>query len=163
MARRESDREDLMAEATALRQRVELEVPGEDEPVVAGIRDGGALSVYFGPDPVYHFDPMGRLRRGYVGGSLFRTEGSTLARLQRQRDGTNVQLLRRDLSPNELAEFLACMTGRLARLCTALEEGEARLRQEIPADGATVAALREKLSSVLNAGGELAPAIVAGR
>ena len=83
MARQEVDREDLIAEAVALRRRIELALPGCDNPVVAGYRSTGALSLYFGADPVYQFDERGRLRRAFVGGHLYRTQGTTLAELTR--------------------------------------------------------------------------------
>ena len=67
MARNEEDREDLMAEATALAERVELTVPQESDFVTAGFRRTGHLSLYFGQDPAYHFDEEGRLRRAAVG------------------------------------------------------------------------------------------------
>src|SRR5688572_26999220 len=68
MSRRESDREDLLREATALVERVELLVPGEGEPVVAGFRRDGSLSVFFGPEAVYQFNSAGELRRAFAGG-----------------------------------------------------------------------------------------------
>ncbi|MEZ6044739.1 MAG: hypothetical protein R3C11_03990 [Planctomycetaceae bacterium] len=45
----------------------------------------GAAFLYLGPDPVYHFDAAGRLKRAYVEGLLYRTQESTLARLERLR------------------------------------------------------------------------------
>ncbi len=69
MARDESSREDLLREATALVERIEL-VPHATDPliaasdlfdkhIVAGFRRDGALSVFFGEDPVYHFNAEG--------------------------------------------------------------------------------------------------------
>src|SRR5713226_9555672 len=113
MARYESDREDLMAEATALRERVELEVPGEAEHFVAGFRDDGRWSIYFGADPVYHFDANGGLRRAFVAGDLYRSQARTLARLIRTRTQSEVQLVRHDLDPDELEQFLSDMIARL--------------------------------------------------
>ncbi|MEK6236256.1 MAG: hypothetical protein N2C14_16240, partial [Planctomycetales bacterium] len=63
MARREKDREDLIAEATALTERFEAVVEGEKEPVVIGFRPNGCGSVFFGPSPVYHFNSQNLLRR----------------------------------------------------------------------------------------------------
>jgi hypothetical protein len=85
MARTEADREDLMAEAVALVRRVELALPGQDEPLVCGFRRDGSFSVYVGQDPVFHFDSRLRLRRAYRGGKLYRTQGDTLAELTRVR------------------------------------------------------------------------------
>ncbi|MBI3862735.1 MAG: hypothetical protein HY290_12665 [Planctomycetia bacterium] len=132
MARREADREDLMAEATALRERAELVVEGCPEPIVAGFRDGGNWSVYFGADPVYHFDPSGALRRAFAGGHMYRSQGQTLARLNRSRTDTAVDLVRHDLEPGELAEFLSTMELRLADLKSALDRGTAVIVRRVP-------------------------------
>src|SRR5262245_3342321 len=106
MSRHESDREDLMAEATALRERIALQLGGETEHVVLGFRDNGGWSLYFGSDPVFHFDAAGGLRRAFVDGELYRSQGTTLARLTRTRTDREVQLVRHDLSQGELEEFL---------------------------------------------------------
>ena len=55
MSRHETDREDLMQEATGLARRVEWQVPFIDEPVVAGFKKNGACSVYFGAEPMLQF------------------------------------------------------------------------------------------------------------
>ena len=146
MARHKADREDLMADATALRERVELELPGEAEHVVAGIRDNGWLAIYFGTDPVYHFDDGGGLRRAFVAGDLFRSQGGTLARLTRTRTGSEVHLVRHDLDAAGLERFLAGMRDRLERLHDALAGGSARVVQQVPA----VRDLRPRLISALS-------------
>ncbi len=63
MARHEEEREDLMRDAKALVDRIELVVPGFEEPVVVGFRTNGAASFYFGQDAVYHFNSQLELRR----------------------------------------------------------------------------------------------------
>jgi hypothetical protein len=132
MARQESDREDLMAEATALSERVELEVPGEGEHIVAGFRDDGRWSIYFGSDPVYHFDANGGLRRAFVAGDLYRSQTRTLARLTRTRTDGEVHLIRHDLDPNELERFLSEMRIRIDRLHAALAQNTVRVIQRVP-------------------------------
>ena len=134
MARDEADREDLMAEATALRERVELELPGQAGPVVAGFRENGACSIYFGPDPVFHYDDGGGLRRAFVAGDLYRSQGRTLARLTRTRTGSAVHLVRHDLGSSELARFLADMRDRLQRLHEALFNGSAKVVRQVPVE-----------------------------
>jgi hypothetical protein len=134
MARHEADREDLMAEATALRERAELALPDEVEHLVAGFREEGRFSLYFGSDPVFHFDTVGALRRAFVGGDLYRSQAPTLARLTRTRTGSAVNLARHDLDAQELERFLAEMRGRLDRLLTALNSGAALVIQQIPAE-----------------------------
>ena len=132
MARREEDREDLMAEATALVRRTEVVGPGYDEPVVIGFRRDGGLSLYFGADPAYHLDPEGRLKRAYRGGLLYRTQGETLAELTRERTEAETILRRRDLPPDELGPFLAEMAGRLTTLLVQQDRGDLAVARQVP-------------------------------
>src|SRR5204863_2544475 len=76
MAREESSREDLLREATALVERIELIPNGStsDGRIVAGFRRNGALSVFFGEDPVYQFNAAGELRRAYTDGKLLKAD-----------------------------------------------------------------------------------------
>jgi hypothetical protein len=132
MARHEVDREDLMTDATALRQRIELVMDGESEPIVAGVKSNGYVSVYFGADPAYHFDAAGGLRRAFVEGLLYRSQGNTLARLSRTRTAQTVDLARHDLEPAELEHFLASMETRLGHLQAALERGAVKITRQVP-------------------------------
>ena len=160
MARHESDREDLMREATALVRRVELEVPGEPEPVVCGFRADGRLSIYFGGDPVYHFDADGRLRRAFAAGHLFRTQGTTLARLTRVRQPAHTELQRHDLHPDELALFLHSAHSRLKSLATAIRRSEFDVVRCVPdPDGRMLDDLRSKLAPIVESQVRLAPRI----
>ncbi len=160
--RLEVDREDLMREATALRQRAEFRLPQERETVIAGYRSSGSLSVYFGPDPCFHFDAAGRLRRAFVGGDLFRTQGDTVARLQRIRTGGTVELRRHDLPADELDAFLDMVRDRLASLVKGLQSDDAHCLQEIPADAHLAERLVGDLSRIVAGPLSLAPPI-AGR
>ena len=113
MARHEADREDLIRDATALVRRAEWLTISGAESLVAGFRRDGSLSLYFGADPVYHFDSAGRLKRAYGSGLLYRTQGATLAELARERSAMETKLMRRDLGEQELADFLVKMTKRI--------------------------------------------------
>ncbi|MGE0375691.1 MAG: hypothetical protein AB7I48_21580 [Planctomycetaceae bacterium] len=157
--RLEVDREDLLREATALRQRAEYRVPGELHSVVAGYRNDGALSVYFGPDPCFYFDAEGRLRRAFVGGDLFRTQGGTLARLRRVRTAAAVELQRQDLSPDECAAFLNTVRCRLMVLADALASGNAECLGDLPGDVPLEDRLSIDLSRMLSDPLTLAPAV----
>lgn len=157
MSRHEHDREDLLAEATALLPRVELSVPDEAEPVVAGFRQGGACSIFFGGDPAYHFDARGRLRRAFVAGYLFRSQGTTLARLLRERSPDATHLLRHDLTPGELQSFLQHMQGRLQALRAALVKGRTQVLRQVPDEGDVCLRLIQAIAA--HRTGELAPAI----
>ncbi len=156
MARHEADREDLMAEAAALRPRVELAVPGEPVPVVAGFREAG-MSLYFGGDPVYHFDEAGRLRRAFCGGRLYRTQGTTLARLTRLRTAAATELVRHDLSPAELDDFRRAMIRRIVNLAAMLDAGECEILREDPENSEVLAPLAMLLGEIIVADGALAP------
>src|SRR5262245_37512289 len=85
MARHEQDREDLIREATALIDRCELVDLSGGDPWVVGVRAGGAVSIYLGSDPVYHFNSAGQLRRAFVDGELWTAERGRLVRLARRR------------------------------------------------------------------------------
>lgn len=157
MARNESDREDLIREATALRNRVEWQVLGEPEPVFAGVRSDGSLSVYFGGDPVYQFSADGGLRRAFVDGFLYRTQGETLARLSRERSTEATVLHRSDLSPDALDQFLARMDDRLSRLEQSLADGSAIRMRSVPDQVTTD--YESLIGLAIDASPKLAPAI----
>lgn len=133
MARTESDREDLILEAAGLPDRAEWRIPTEPAPVVTGIKRDGGLCIYFDADPVYQFAPDGGLRRAFVNGLLYRTQGHTLACLTRTRlpagdaAAPTTTLLRRDLDPAQLEQFLAVMTERLSTLNDAFLQGRVSL------------------------------------
>lgn len=155
----EADREDLMREATALRQRAEFRISGESPSVIAGYRNDGSLSVYFGPDPCFHFDADGRLRRAFVGGDLFRTQGDTLARLRRVHTREAVELHRDDLAPDEREELLQQARQQLRAFSDTLRSQAAECLQEIPADAQIVDVLVDDLSRIVAQPIRLAPAI----
>src|SRR5262245_26728992 len=116
MAREESEREDLLREATAFVDRIELALPSASRAtsahVVAGFRRDGGLSIFFGDDPVYQFNAAGELRRAYFDGNLVKAVNGRLASLSRIRTGSEVQLVRHDLSDAEEIAFLEQMTLR---------------------------------------------------
>lgn len=141
LARHEVDREDLIAEATALVERAELRLPGFRDVVVAGFRRTGNWSVYFGPDPVYHFTAGGALRRAFVDGDLYASRGVILSRLRRARTESEVQLQRHDLTPDELHRFLAALAERLARLLSVLQAGSADVVRQVPPEADVAARL----------------------
>lgn len=153
MARHEEAREDLMAQATALVERVELRAPpAAASPVVVGFRREGSASVYFGEDPAYHFNSQGELRRAFVAGRLYKAERRRLCSLRRERSDAATELVRHDLNAAEEAQFLAECRQRLATLLTALDAGAPATR----ASG-DVAQLRAQVHSWLTArvGGEI--------
>ena len=164
MARQEADREDLWSEIRALSPRLEIAGPGLPDPVIAGFREAtGGWSIFFGQNRVWHFDAQGRLRRAYVDGALYRTQGTTLARLVRRRTETEVELERPDLDARELGEMLAAMRDQVSRLLSGLHGGSLRaIRQEPPGCDATTG-FRTSLSVILSAEPSLAPPLASRR
>ncbi len=134
MARQESEREDLLREATALVERVELRLPGQPESVVCGFRRDGAASFFFGQSPVYQFNSRGELRRAYVGGLLYKVDGGRLAEMRRVRTATAVELRSRQLLPEETAKFLRDAEDCLRRLRDALFGGKAEVVGQVPGE-----------------------------
>ncbi len=158
MARTESHREDLMAEATALVRRAEfLDADGRSV-LVAGYRRDGSLSLYLGEDPVYHFDRDGRLKRAFVDGLLYRTQQTTLARLTRDRSKPDhVGLLRHDLGDDELDAFRGSMIATVSGLVAELDSGRLNQSAVVPESADVVGELISTLNVVLAADEWLAP------
>ena len=132
MARLELDREDLIRDATAYVERIELAVPGEPEAVVVGFRRTNCVSFYFGPAPVYQFNSLGQLRRANYRGLLWKAEDGRLVPMLRQRKESEVQLLWHEPSADEVREFLCEMKARLTRLATAIADGQTTTLRQIP-------------------------------
>jgi hypothetical protein len=139
-----------MRDAAALSRRVELRAPGIEDTVIAGIREDNRLSLYFGGDRYYQFDPRGRLRRAVVAGRLFRTQGSTLAELTPQRTAEATALCRRDLSAGQLERFLEELRGYLTVLHGALESDAATVIRQVPEAAPIVPALRDAIERILS-------------
>jgi hypothetical protein len=159
MSRREHDREDLMAEVVALVRRVEFRLPDREAVIVAGFRSNGWLTLYFGPDPMFQFDEEGRLRRAFVNGFLFRTQGSTLARLQRQRMASETRLIRYDLSDTELGNFREMMVASFHGVREQISNGEAVTIRQVPAGAESLQAqVLAGLDRVLTSAEFLSPA-----
>jgi hypothetical protein len=147
MARQEHAREDLIAEATALVERVELLLAGVPEPVVAGFRPEGSASLFFGDDPVYQFNARGHLRRAFVSGRLYKANAGRLVEMTRQRQANRVQLVGRELPAAESAEFIAVLRARLNELACKLESGEVQVLAQVPPHGTVVARLGRWLAA----------------
>jgi hypothetical protein len=146
MARESEDREDLLAEATALVERAELTVAGESQPVVAGFRRDGCLSLFFGPDPVYQFNTGHALRRAYVDGRLYKAEQGRLVALDRRREAGALHLARHELDPAQTTQFIGEMDRRLGHLGQALADGAYSIVGQVPAEGAVPERVRSWLA-----------------
>lgn len=157
MARNESNREDLLREATALIERIEL-VPratasaasvciARDVPIVAGFRADGALSIFFGQDPVYQFNAAGELRRAYNDGLLFKAMHGRLISLDRVRSANEVQLVRHELTADEQVAFLTKMTGGMRELSQLLAANDYEVRGHVPLDADVLGRVRKWLTN----------------
>ncbi len=156
MARTESDKEDLIADATALVERAEFCHAGRSstqndwQVLTVGFRDNGSLSLYFDQDPFYQFDANGLLRRGWESGYLYRSEGDTLAKLDRQRSGSRTTLERSDLTQAELTDFRQRMRNRVSNAFRMLESGAYTIPRKVSDRGDIEQRTTTALAIILN-------------
>ena len=137
MALNESHREDLIREATTLTERIEFSAGQGVDPVFAGFRRNGFLSIYLPTDVMFQFSGQQRLRRAFVDGFLYRAQGTTLARLQRERTGNSSSLIRNDLSPTELDEFRNSAQRQLTSVYELLVDPGTKLLRSVPESAGT--------------------------
>lgn len=142
MARNESDREDLLREATALVMRAEFILPDEHEPVVAGFRRDGSFSLFFGGERVVQFNSAGQLRRGYFDGRLLKADKGRLVWLTRERTPTETILHSRELPPAESGATLDRATELIERLSSHLQASTFTLVGQVPPEGNIVERIR---------------------
>jgi hypothetical protein len=147
MARQEQPRENLIAEATALVERVELLLAGVPQPIVAGFRLEGSASLFFGDDPVYQFNARGDLRRAFVDGRLYKADGGRIVEMTRQRQADRIQLLGHELPAAAAKEFVAALHSRLSDLAGKLLSGQVQVVAQVPPDGEVVARLGRWLAA----------------
>ena len=146
MAQEEHDREDLLAEATALVERVELRLAIFSAPLVIGFRREGAASFYFGAEPAYHFNSAGLLRRAFASGLLYKAERGRLVSLDRRRAAGEVQLVRHPLTDEETQTFLAALTARFLALREAVEQRRFERTRQEPEAADVISRVREWLA-----------------
>jgi len=147
MARNETDREDLLREATALVERTELSLANRAEPVVVGFRRDGSASCFFGADPVYQFNALDELRRAFVAGRLIKAEQGRLLGLTRHRTAGEVALLRAELTDGEQAALLEQARQELEELSTAIESHSYELIGQVPAGVDIIGRIRRWLAA----------------
>ncbi len=148
MSRRESDREDLLREATALVERAEIRIPGESEPIVVGFRRDGSASFFFGADPVYQFNSAGELRRVFIKGLLYKAERGQLVCLRRKRTEIEVALIRTELNTAEARALLADAHDRLTSLQQALLSDSFTIRGQVPPNADLISRIRDWLAEI---------------
>ncbi len=123
---------------------------GSADLLFAGFKKG-AFSLYFGDEPIYHFDLEGRWQRAYIDGSHYLKSLDTSVRsIDRVREGVNLVLKRRELNEEEIRALDAQVRGIAVGLIVELDGGRLQ-RQEPPADKALPlddAALRNFLERI---------------
>jgi len=136
MARRVESKENLLRDARALTPRVLLRISldGSDVELLAGFR-GSSLSLYYGEDPVYHFNAAGELRRAYVEGQLIKAETGNLVFLRRQPNDAETVLQRQATDSAAERAFLGEMQRRLDQLRTAISGQQYEVLGEAPSGG----------------------------
>lgn len=147
MARDEQNREDLLAEATALVDRASLHLPEQANETVVGFRGDGSLALYLAPDRVYQFNSTGHLRRAFVGDLIYKAQAGKLVSLRRRRSEDAVQLISRALVESELSTFLAEMRSAINSLRQALVAENYELLGEVPASGQVLPRVRDWLDA----------------
>lgn len=134
MARNEADRDDLYEEFRSAVLKWELSIQGLETVVVVGIRKDRRFSLYCGQDDCYHFDVSGRLLRAYRDGFLYRTQGTTLARLLRERTPAETVLRRHDLTIEELRQFCHQLLEKLRFIQLALQNQTYTIKRSVTDD-----------------------------
>ncbi|MHB1560278.1 MAG: hypothetical protein ACYC61_22735 [Isosphaeraceae bacterium] len=124
----------LLETGALYRERVGL--TRSDDPgglVFAGFKQG-AFSLYFGDEPIYHFDREGRWQRAFLDGRhyLKGLDGKVYA-IDRPREGANMVLHRTKLTPGQTAE----LDERIRRVAVDLTAtiGSGRLQRHEPPAG----------------------------
>jgi hypothetical protein len=137
MSRPPSKREDLLQQATALVERVELNCSLFPYPIVVGFRRDHSASFYFGEDFVLHFNAQGELRRAYQGGRLLKAARGRLVSMLRLHEDHQTILSSRELTKEQENQFLQEASALLTVLQQALSTGQAQATRSVP-DGPDV-------------------------
>jgi len=132
MPHQSKDREDLLAEATALVERISFRISGYDDDIVVGFRPEHSASFYFGADSVYQFTSDGQLRRAFQGELLFKAEKGRLISLRRERTANEVALVRHILDDLETDVLLGQVRHDLETLHDALAKRNFVIAGQVP-------------------------------
>ena len=149
MAREVHEREDLLRDATALVPRIQLRLTRDDSPleVFAGFRQG-ALSLYFGEDPVYHFNNAGELRRAFVDDKLIKAEKGKLVAWSPDRHDERTDMLRHDLTTDEQQRFCQRLMDWFTWLRTGLEGRRYEVVGQVPEESDALERLQTWLADL---------------
>jgi hypothetical protein len=146
VARQESDREDLIREATALVERIEIKFG--DVIVTAGFRANGALSLFFAADPAIQFNSLCQLRRAYSAGKMYKANRGKLISMRKERSGGETALLSQEVPAEDLSLLMADLYERMRALRDALAESRFAIRSQIPEDSPVLERLVQSLAKL---------------
>jgi len=127
VSKQQQNKEDILREATALVNRIEIKFSQKavsKESVFVGFRRDGAVSFFFGAEPVYQFNTRHEFRRGYCKGAMLKADNGKICNLTRVREGDQLVLLSRDYSDEQTAEFLEEMKHALLVLYKEIRGGQ---------------------------------------
>ncbi len=148
MARQERPKEDLLRDATALVERVELRVEGFPEHVIVGFRADGAASFFFGEDPVFHFNAQHELRRAFRNDRLIKASHGELVALERHRQDGQVQLVRHDLDRAEKAEWIERARKALLTIRESMAASRVTVVAQVPSDVDLLPRIQATIASI---------------
>ena len=148
MAREIHGREDMLRDAHALAPRAEIQwgLGAARSTAFIGFR-GDSLSLYFGEDPVFHFNAQGQLRRAFVSDELIKADHGRLVGLARERSESEVLLVSQRLDAPAEAQVVANLERRLQDLRASLTAGDVSVRGQVPPDGDAIERLRRWLEA----------------
>lgn len=134
MARQTEDREDLLRDATAFDRRISFSIELDDKPVeiFAGFRPAGAVSFYFGADPVYQFNSQNELRRAYFHGRLVKAELGRLFFWSQHRTENSLEMQREEMHDREQEVFCRNLLKNLAAVRQAISDNNFNLIGVVP-------------------------------
>jgi hypothetical protein len=92
-------------------------------------------------------------------GFLYRSEGSTLSQLRRERSPSETTLFRRDLELRELQVFLDMMFCAIRDVVRAIHADSIRVVRVMPEEGDVLPLLTKAMEAILKADPALAPAV----
>lgn len=131
MAKQQQPKEDLIRDATALVQRIELRIAADT--ITIGFRDNGAASLFHNDEPAYHFNSENQLRRAYDNGLIKSVDGR-LIKMVREHSEESVQLKSKPLTDQEQEEFLDRLATSCDSIQAAIKNGECTATRQFPED-----------------------------
>lgn len=148
MSRTELDRENLLRDAVALPDRMELEIDGVEVPIFAGFRVSGGFSLYFGTDFVLHFNAANELRRAFIDGVLLKADNRSLIGMQRRRGDRELMLDSRPLSAEQVLDFQEHARAKLELLRVSIRDAKFRILGQVPPHAAVIERLSQKIAEL---------------